>query len=68
MMPADVRFGSKADMCAAKSDVRSTPESGHVRCNEGCALCAISGHCSGHRTNAISLGRQAFVKKGSSGL
>jgi len=23
----DVRFGSKADMCVAKSDVRSTPNS-----------------------------------------
>ena len=28
-----VRFGSKADMCSAKSHVRFTPESGHVRCN-----------------------------------
>jgi hypothetical protein len=25
--PADVRFGSKADICAAKSDVRFTPNS-----------------------------------------
>ena len=24
---------SKADMCGAKGHVRSTPESGHVRCN-----------------------------------
>jgi hypothetical protein len=30
---ADVRFGSKADMCSAKGHVRSTPESGHVQCN-----------------------------------
>ena len=30
---ADVRFGSKADICSAKDHVRSTPESGHVRCN-----------------------------------
>ena len=29
----DVRFGSKADMCAAKRYVRFTPESGHVRCS-----------------------------------
>ena len=28
-----VRFGSIADMCAAKSHVRSTLESGHLRCN-----------------------------------
>jgi hypothetical protein len=27
----NVRFGSKADMCSAKGDVRFTPESGHVR-------------------------------------
>jgi hypothetical protein len=34
----DVRFGSKADICAATSHVRFTPESGHVRCNYGCPL------------------------------
>ena len=28
MRPGDVRFGSKADMCAAKGHVRFTPESG----------------------------------------
>jgi hypothetical protein len=27
--PHDVRFGSKADMCAAKGHVRFTHESGH---------------------------------------
>ena len=32
-MPADVRFGSKADMCSAKRHVRFTPESGHLQCN-----------------------------------
>ena len=42
--PSDVRFGSKADMCSAKRHVRFTPESGHVRCNSGCPLCANSGH------------------------
>jgi hypothetical protein len=30
----DVRFGSKADVCAANSHVRFTPESGHVRCTD----------------------------------
>ena len=30
---SNVRFGSKADMCSALADVRSTPESGHVQCN-----------------------------------
>jgi hypothetical protein len=38
----DVRFGSKADMCSALGDVRFTPNSGHLRCKEGCPLCAIS--------------------------
>jgi len=28
--PANVRFGSKADMCSAKRHVRFTPESGHT--------------------------------------
>ena len=41
---ADVRFGSKADMCSAKGHVRSTPESGHVQCNSVCPLSANSGH------------------------
>ena len=40
----DVRFGSKADICSAKRHVRSTPDSGHVRCNLGCPLCANNGH------------------------
>ena len=39
-----VRFGSEADICAAKSDVRFTPKSGHVQCNGQCPLWAISGH------------------------
>ena len=38
------RFGSKADMCSAKRHVRFTPESGHVRRNTSCPLCANSGH------------------------
>ena len=41
---ADVRFGSKPDIHTAKSHVRFTPESGHVRCNPGCPLWAKSGH------------------------
>ena len=40
----DVRFGSKADMCSAKSHVRFTPKSGHVQCNSACPLSANSGH------------------------
>src|SRR5262245_20424996 len=42
--PIDVRFGSYADICAAKTDVRFTPESGHVRCTRPCLLGARSGH------------------------
>jgi hypothetical protein len=42
-MLADVRFGSKGDMCAAKGHVRFTPESGHVPCTSSCPLCANSG-------------------------
>ena len=41
---ANVRFGSKADMCSAKRHVRFTPESRHVRCTSSCPLCANSGH------------------------
>ncbi|MGB8745951.1 MAG: hypothetical protein WCD54_08295, partial [Pseudolabrys sp.] len=33
-----------ADMAASQSDVRFTPESGHVQCNSACPLCANSGH------------------------
>ena len=40
----NVRFGSKADMCSAKRHVRFTPESGHMRCNNKCLLCANSEH------------------------
>ena len=40
----NVRFGSKADMCSAQADVRFAPESGHVRRDSPCPLCASSGH------------------------
>ena len=44
MRPDDVRFGSLADMCSAKRHVRFAPNSGHMRCNSVCPLCAKSGH------------------------
>ena len=44
MTPADVRFGSLADICSAKRDVRFTPESGHSVRLAVCPLCANSGH------------------------
>src|SRR5262245_47439308 len=43
-----VRFGSEADMCGAKRNVRFTPnsdrESGHVQCKRRCRLRANSGY------------------------
>ena len=45
---ADVRFGSKADICSAKRHVRFTPNSGHMRCNSVCPLSANSGHSTGN--------------------
>ena len=42
---ANVRFGSKADICSAKRHVRFAPNSGRVQCTSGCPLCAKSGHC-----------------------
>jgi hypothetical protein len=37
-------LGKKQTMCSAKGHVRFTPNSGHVRCKEGCPLSARSGH------------------------
>ncbi|MGA7739315.1 MAG: hypothetical protein WCB22_28340, partial [Pseudolabrys sp.] len=48
----DVRFGSKADIRSAKRHVRFTPESGHVRCNSVCPLCAINVRFASRRTAA----------------
>ena len=39
-----VRFGSLADILRCGSNVRFTPESGHVQCTGSCPLCANSGH------------------------
>ena len=41
--PADVRFGSKAEVKALNIDVRFTPESGHHSDIERCLLSAKSG-------------------------
>ena len=40
----NVRFGSLADTCSAKSHVRFTPESGHSEHQTQCPLSANSGH------------------------
>ena len=50
--PTYVRFGSKADMCSAKSHVRFTPESGH--------LCVERYVRSSHVTLARRSGAQAL--------
>jgi hypothetical protein len=39
----DVRLGSLADIAAALSNVRFTPESGHRRKQSSCPLCARNG-------------------------
>jgi hypothetical protein len=44
MSLASVRFGSLADICAAKSHVRFTLESGHLQRTRPCLLWANSGH------------------------
>jgi hypothetical protein len=44
LIKADVRFGSKADICTAPAHVRFTPDSGHVQCNAVCLLSARSRH------------------------
>ena len=40
----DVCFGSKADIAECETNVRFTPESGHLQCKPSCLLWAISGH------------------------
>src|SRR5262245_26120943 len=50
-----VRLGSKADICAAKSHVRFTPESGHVRCTSACPLWANSGHTEARSQSACRI-------------
>ena len=42
--PANVRFGSLADMCNAQPHVRFTPNSGKSEVSLKCPLSAISGH------------------------
>jgi hypothetical protein len=41
---ANVRFGSKADICAATSHVRFTPNSGHLVRFAACPLCVKNGY------------------------
>jgi hypothetical protein len=50
---SNVRFGSKADIRAAKSHVRFSAESGHLQCTRPCLLWANSGH--GERNSLLGL-------------
>src|SRR5262245_40824958 len=66
----DVRFGSKADICAVKRHVRFTPESGHVRCTSACPLWANSGHWGDHErsgSNAATRGKITLISVNSPG-
>ena len=51
--PADARFGSKADICAAKRHVRFTPKSGHSPVELERLLSARSGIPTGLRLEAV---------------
>jgi len=57
---ANVRFGSLADIGAATSHVRFTPERGHVQCIHPCLLWAISGH---HRLTVWMWPQSLHLKK-----
>src|SRR4029077_8136448 len=60
---ADVRFGSKADMCNAKRHVRSYPKSGHVQCTRACLLSAISGLTQRSKKDRYSMTSSAAISK-----
>ena len=45
-------LGHKRTFASAKRHVRFTSNSGHVRCNSICPLCANSGHCANYPTTA----------------
>src|SRR5215471_677791 len=60
--PPRVRFGSEADICAAKSHVRFAPESGHVRRKRQYPLWANSRHgraSFGHQTVRLNTAQVA---------
>ena len=65
LIKADVRFGSKADICNAKRHVRFTPKSGHVQCTGSCLLCANSGHAGGGAVHSINGGHRTGSAFGS---
>src|SRR5262249_23623959 len=56
---ANVRFGSKADICRALGHVRFTPESGHLQCINVCLLWARSGHRRLYSITSLACARSA---------
>ena len=63
MAPADVRYGSLADILTSPRHVRSSPQSRHSLARVARPLCAINGHC-GSRGEGLKIGisEQVWVK------
>ena len=63
MEPADVRFGSKADMAIMRRDVRFTPNSGHAKAD----ICSAKEHVrftpeSGHWQPSLNVAKVQKLK------
>src|SRR5262245_17524020 len=61
---------SKTDILRSDSDVRFTPESGHVQCKQGCPLWAKSGHRDDYErsgSNAAARGKITLISVNSPG-
>ena len=52
---ANVRFGSKADICSAQADVRFTPESGHCSSYSITSSAVVSNLSGTERPSAFAL-------------
>jgi hypothetical protein len=61
-MLGDVRFGSKADFDTANSDVRFTPNSGHLATGLRCPLSANSCHMRRSKFHRYSITSSARLK------
>jgi hypothetical protein len=61
--PADVRFGSLADITARSRHVRLTPDSGHSWVQGGCPKSANSGH-SANDNKLLTAGAGKAVTRG----
>jgi hypothetical protein len=64
--PADVRFGSKADIGLPAIDIRYTPKSGHRETLLGCLLCANKRYLAPRSEliaqSCVALNRQVVVR------